>query len=315
MATLEFLEEFTHIKNVIGMSNEGACYLLKKRLLPKLKGFLAQHILLTNYNNLVQEILRWAPWVKLLPPWKPMPCQMPLTKKNNPDTVPAGLIPKENGGYQLSNTKRKRCIDKGCCFYCRKKGRQAKYCFALNCVQQISSTVLAAADPNKSANKSYASFPVTLKTPQGSLDTFSLLDTDAMGNFLDHTILKLLHIEYYTPALFLLANKSSIHINCISYPIKTSIARSSFTLEYSTVRGLACPVIIDYLWCEQAQMNINWDTHQIEFTNLGINFSVPISQYNTHDHTKLEFLSSLRQTKVHQKGLLPFNLLHYESFF
>ncbi|KAJ9052679.1 hypothetical protein DSO57_1031912 [Entomophthora muscae] len=315
MATLEFLEEFACIKNAIGMGNEEACYLLQKRLLPKLKDFLAHHILPTNYNNLVQEILCWAPWVKQLPPWKPTPRQMPLTKKNNPDTLPLSLISKEGRGYQLSDTKRKLHMDKGCCIYCGKKGHQAKDCFALNHVQQTPSAVLAAANPNKSTNKSYASFPVTIKTSQGRLDTFSLLDTGAMGNVLDHSILKLLRIEDYTPSLVLLANKSSIHVNCIFCPIETSRSGASFTLDYSTISGLTFPVIIGYPWCEQARMNINWDTHQIEFTNLRINFSVPIGQYNTHGHTKLEFLSSLGQTQVHQKGSLPYELLHYESFF
>ncbi|KAJ9088672.1 hypothetical protein DSO57_1020858 [Entomophthora muscae] len=171
------------------------------------------------------------------------------------------------------------------------------------------------ANPNKSANKSYASFPVTIKTSQESLDTFALLDTGVMGNFLDHSILKLLHIEDYTPSSVLLANKSSIHVNCISCPIEATITRLSFILDYFTICGLACPVIIGYLWCEQAQMNINWDTHQIEFSNLGINSSVPIDQYNTHGHTKLELLSSPGQTNGHHKGLLPVELHHYKGLF
>ncbi|KAJ9080100.1 hypothetical protein DSO57_1028617 [Entomophthora muscae] len=154
---------------------------------------------------------------------------MLLTKKIKPDTLPAGLVSKEGREYQLSDTKCKHHMDKDCCLYCRKKGHQAKDCFALDRVQKTPSAVLAAADPNKSANKSYTSFPVSIKTSQGSLDTFSLLDTGAMGNFLDHSILKLLNIKDYTPSSVLLANKSLIHINCIYCPIKTFISGSSFS--------------------------------------------------------------------------------------
>lgn len=208
MATSDFIEEFTRLKNAIGMANDEACYLLQKHLSPDLKSFLAHHILPNRYEELVKEILQWSPCVKQLPSWKlsnPKTASIKVSSE-----VPPGLVPKAGGGFQLSDNEPKRRIDEGCCLYCGKKGHQAKDCFALNQVQQNSSAVLAASDPNKSVSQSYASLPVTLHWGSQIIQTLALLDTGTMGNFLDTSLLDALKISDVKSSKVLLANKSPI---------------------------------------------------------------------------------------------------------
>ncbi|KAJ9088624.1 hypothetical protein DSO57_1021252 [Entomophthora muscae] len=45
MAAKDYIEEFSHLKEAICMTDSEACYLFQKKLAPELKNFLSHHVL------------------------------------------------------------------------------------------------------------------------------------------------------------------------------------------------------------------------------------------------------------------------------
>ncbi|KAJ9071303.1 hypothetical protein DSO57_1038253 [Entomophthora muscae] len=60
-------EEFSRLKEAIGMTDAKACYIFQKKLSPELKNFLAHHVLPDKFSELTKEVLKWSSKVKQLP--------------------------------------------------------------------------------------------------------------------------------------------------------------------------------------------------------------------------------------------------------
>ncbi|KAJ9086510.1 hypothetical protein DSO57_1003440 [Entomophthora muscae] len=69
MATKDSIDEFSCLKEAIGMTDSKACYLFQKKLSPELKNFLSHHVLPDKFSKLTQEVLKWSDKVKQLPSW------------------------------------------------------------------------------------------------------------------------------------------------------------------------------------------------------------------------------------------------------